>query len=46
MPGLQLYLKRDSGRGVFLRILRNLSELIFAEHFRATASVLAYKNPM
>ena len=38
--GLQLHLKRDSGTGVFLRILQNFWEHLFTEHLRTTASIL------
>ena len=31
---LQLYFKRDSGTGVFLKILRNLRTPFFTEHLR------------
>ena len=36
--GLQLYLQKDSGKGDFLRILRNFN--FFTERLRATASVV------
>ena len=36
--GLQLYLKRDSGTGVFLWILRNFKEYLSTEHLKTTVS--------
>ena len=43
---LQLYLKRDSGAGVFLRVLRNFQEHLFKEHLWGTPSADTYLGPV
>ena len=40
---LQLYLKRQSGTGVFLWVLQNFMEHLLTEYLSATASVHFYK---
>ena len=40
--GLEIYQKRDSDMGAFLRFSQNFSELHFTEHLRDTASVNGY----